>query len=73
MSASTLWLLSSMLGLRFSTNSVIAVKHRLCTIKQWMNQSAFPMRGLNSMREEFSLTTLAYNIKRAIITIVGRA
>ncbi|WP_244920013.1 hypothetical protein [Rhizobium grahamii] len=35
-----------------------------------MNQGAFLMRGLNRVQGEFSLTALAYNIKRAI-TLVG--
>ncbi|SEP31578.1 hypothetical protein SAMN05216228_10811, partial [Rhizobium tibeticum] len=40
------------------------------TIKQWMNQGAFLMRRLENVRGEFSLTALAYNIKRAI-SIIG--
>ena len=47
-----------------------SVEHPFGTIKQWMNQGAFLMRGLDSVRGEFSLTALAYNIKRAI-TLVG--
>ncbi|WP_374705082.1 transposase [Agrobacterium tumefaciens] len=47
-----------------------SVEHPFGTIKQWMNQGAFLMRGLDNVRGEFSLTALAYNIKRAI-TIVG--
>lgn len=39
-------------------------------VKQWMNQGAFLMRRLENVRGEFSLTALAYNIRRAI-TIVG--
>ena len=35
-----------------------------------MNQGAFLMRRLENVRGEFSLTALAYNIKRAI-THVG--
>ena len=31
-----------------------------------MNQSAFLMRGLENVRAEFSLTALAYNLRRAI-------
>ncbi|MBB4232580.1 hypothetical protein [Rhizobium mongolense] len=31
-----------------------------------MNQGAFLMRRLENVRGEFSLTALAYNIKRAI-------
>ena len=35
-----------------------------------MNQGAFLMRRMENVRGEFSLTALAYSIKRAI-TIVG--
>jgi hypothetical protein len=48
------------------------VEHPFGTIKQWMYQGAFLMRRLENVRGEFSLTALAYNIKRAI-TIVGVA
>lgn len=47
-----------------------SVEHPFGTIKQWMNQGAFLMRRLENVRWEFSLTALAYNIRRAI-TIVG--
>ncbi len=46
------------------------VEHPFGSIKQWMNQGAFLMRGLGKVRGEFSLTTLAYNLRRAI-TIIG--
>jgi len=48
------------------------VEHPLGTIKQWMNQGAFLMRGLEKVRAEFSLTALAYNLRRAL-NIVGVA
>jgi hypothetical protein len=35
-----------------------------------MNQGAFLMRGLDNVRGEFSLTALAYNLRRAL-NIVG--
>ncbi|MCM2396053.1 transposase [Rhizobium sp. S95] len=47
-----------------------SVEHPFGTIKQWMNQGAFLMRRLANVRGAFSLTALAYNIKRAI-TIIG--
>jgi hypothetical protein len=47
-----------------------SVEHPFGTIKQWMNQGAFLMRRLENVRAEFSLTALAYNIRRAI-TLVG--
>ena len=37
------------------------VEHPFGSIKQWMNQGAFLMRGLEKVRAEFSLTALAYN------------
>ena len=45
-------------------------EHPFGSIKQWMNQGAFLMRRLENVRGEFSLTALAYNIRRAI-TLVG--
>jgi len=46
------------------------VEHPFGSIKQWMNQDAFLMKGLSNVRGEFSLTAFAYNLRRAI-TIVG--
>jgi hypothetical protein len=46
------------------------VEHPFGSIKQWMNQGAFLMRGLENVRAEFSLTALAYNLRRAI-TVIG--
>ena len=40
------------------------VEHPFGSIKQWMNQGYFLMRGIEKVRGEFSLTSLAYNIKR---------
>jgi transposase len=48
------------------------VEHPFGTIKQWMNQGAFLTRGLGKVRGEFSLTALAYNMRRAL-NIVGMA
>ncbi len=42
------------------------VEHPFGSIKQWMNKGAFLMRGLDSVNAEFSLTALAYNLRRAI-------
>lgn len=39
-------------------------EHPFGSIKQWMNQGYFLMRGIEKVRGEFSLTSLAYNIKR---------
>jgi transposase len=46
------------------------VEHPFGTIKQWMYQGAFLMRGLEKVRGEFSLTALAYNLRR-VLNIVG--
>jgi transposase len=42
------------------------VQHPFGTIKQWMNQGAFLMRGLENVRAEFSLTALVYDLRRAL-------
>ena len=42
------------------------VEHPFGTIKQWMNQGAFLMRGLEKVRGEFSLTALAYALRRVL-------
>ena len=47
-----------------------SVEHPFGSIKQWMGQGAFLMRRLENVRAEFSLTALAYNLRR-VITIVG--
>ena len=48
------------------------VEHPFGTIKHWMNQGAFLMRGLENVRAAFSLTALAYNLRR-VLNIVGFA
>ena len=47
-----------------------SVEHPFGSIKQWMNQGAFLKQKLENVRGEFSLTALAYNLRRAI-TLVG--
>lgn len=47
-----------------------SVEHPFGSVKQWMGQGTFLMRGLESVRAEFSLTALAYNLRRAI-TLIG--
>ena len=42
------------------------VEHPFGSIKQWMHQGAFLMRGLANVCAEFSLTALAYNLRRAL-------
>ena len=46
------------------------VEHPFGTIKFWNDQGHFLVRGLEKVRAEFSLMTLAHNIKRAI-NLVG--
>ena len=41
-------------------------EHPFGSVKQWMNQAAFLMRGLEKVRAEFSLTALVYNLRRAL-------
>ncbi len=45
-------------------------EHPFGTIKHWNDQGHFLMRGLEKVKAEFSLSALAYNIKR-VITILG--
>jgi transposase len=47
-----------------------SVEHPFGSIKQWMGQKAFLMRRLDNVRAEFSLTALAYDIRR-VITLLG--
>jgi transposase len=47
-----------------------SVEHPFGSIKQWMGQRDFLMRRIENVRAEFSLTALAYNIRRAL-THVG--
>ena len=47
-----------------------SVEHPFGTIKQWMGQGTYLRRRLSNVRGEFSLTALAYNMRRAI-NLVG--
>ena len=47
-----------------------SVEHPFGSIKQWMGQGAFLTRRLENVLGEFSITALAYNIRRAI-SLVG--
>lgn len=42
------------------------VEHPFGSLKQGMNQGAFPMKGLDNVRAEFRLTALVYNLRRAL-------
>jgi transposase len=42
------------------------VEHPFGTIKRWMNQGFFLMKGLPKVKTEFSLSVFSYNLKRAI-------
>ena len=45
-------------------------EHPFGSMKRWMDQGYFLMRGLHNVRAEFSLTVLAYNFRR-VITLLG--
>lgn len=45
-------------------------EHPFGTAKRWMDQGYFLLRGLEKVRTEWSMTVLAYNLKR-VIRIVG--
>ncbi len=47
-----------------------SVEHPFGSIKQWMGQRDFLTRRIENVRGEFSLTALAFNIRRAL-TLVG--
>ena len=49
-----------------------SVEHPFGSIKQWRGQRDFLTRRIENVRGEFSLTALAYNIRRAL-TLVGVA
>jgi len=51
---------------RHPVSCIALVEHPFGSIKQWMYQGAFLMRGLANVRAEFSLTALAYNLRRAL-------
>ena len=46
------------------------VEHPFGTLKHWWDHSHFLMRGLKKVRGEFSLSALAYNLRR-VINIIG--
>ena len=41
-------------------------EHPFGSMKGWMGQGSFLLRGLKKVRGEFSLTVLSYNLRRAI-------
>jgi len=45
-------------------------EHPFGTMKRGMDQGYFLLKGLRKVRGEFSLTALAYNLKR-VLNIVG--
>ena len=46
------------------------VEHPCGTIKPWHDQGSFLMKGLEKVRAEFSVSTLAYNLRR-VVTMLG--
>jgi hypothetical protein len=55
------------LTFRFET---VEKERQIGTIKFWWDQGHFLMRGLDKVRAEFSLSTLAYNIRR-VLNVLG--
>ena len=49
------------------------VEHPFGTMKFWNDQRHFLTKGLEKVKGEFSLSTLAYDIKRAINVVGVRA
>jgi len=41
-------------------------EHPFGTIKRWMGYTHFTLKGLGKVRTEWSLITLAYNLKRVL-------
>ena len=46
-----------------------SAEHPFGSIKHWMGHGGFLMRRLENVQGEFSLTALAYNIRRATILV----
>ena len=44
----------------------LLAEHPFGTIKRWMNFTHFSLKGLVKVRTEWSLVTLAYNLKRVL-------
>ena len=54
---------------RFAQRKALS-EHPFGTMKRGMDQGYFLLKGLRKVRGEFSLTTLAYNLKR-VLYLVG--
>ncbi len=67
---STAWQSASPTGPECCTAAGRRAEHPFGSIKHWMGHGGFLMRRLENVRGEFSLTALAYNIRRAT-TLVG--
>ncbi len=50
---------------KFKLRKMLA-EHPFGTIKRWFGYTHFLMKGLTKVRTEWSLTTLAYNLKRVL-------
>ena len=50
---------------KFKLRKTLA-EHPFGTIKRWFGYTHFLMKGLEKVRGEWSLTTLAYNLKRVL-------
>ena len=67
---STAWQSASPTGPECCTAAGRRAEHPFGSIKHWMGHGGFLMRRLENVRGEFSLTALAYNIRRAT-TLAG--
>jgi hypothetical protein len=54
---------------KFKLRKTLA-EHPFGTIKRWFGYTHFLLKGLEKVRCEWSLTTLAYNLKR-VLNLVG--
>jgi hypothetical protein len=50
---------------KFKLRKTLA-EHPFGTIKRWFGYTHFPLKGLEKVRCEWSLTTMAYNLKRVL-------
>ncbi len=50
---------------KFKLRKTLA-EHPFGTIKRWFGYTHFLLKGLEKVRTEWSLTTLAYNLKRVL-------
>ena len=64
------WSTASRATARSSPQRKALSEHPFGTMKRAMDQGYFLLKGLRKVRGEFSLTVLAYNLKR-VLNLVG--